>query len=190
MNKEITQKALINKEDQLQRRKDRFARNLAHSAEIVLAELESSPDLPQSMHYFINIMRDVFVKDQVNGLLLSFPHQGTNNKKIIGTYCIMVPEELIYAAGAIPVRLCGGSYEASCIGDELVPRDTCPVVKASIGFTSLNLISLYQMCDAVIVPTTCDSKRKMGEELAKFTEVWMLEVPHIKDTRNSRVEDL
>ena len=178
---------LMNKEaDQLQKRKARFARGLVRSAETTLAELEENPDLPESMHYFINIMREVFVKDRAHRLLLPSQNQSTNNRKIIGTYCLMVPEELIYAAGAIPVRLCGGNYEASCAGDELVPRDTCPVVKASIGFTSLNLISLYQMCDAVIVPTTCDAKRKMGEELSKFTEVWMLEVPHIKDSEGSR----
>jgi benzoyl-CoA reductase/2-hydroxyglutaryl-CoA dehydratase subunit BcrC/BadD/HgdB len=115
-----------------------------------------------------------------------FCHQGANNRKVIGTYCLMVPEELIYAAGAIPVRLCGGSYEASNIGSELVPRDTCPVVRASLGFSSLNLIELYRKCDVVIIPTTCDAKRKMGEELSKFTEVWMLEVPHVKESEGSR----
>jgi hypothetical protein len=153
MNEEISQKdqkESTNEADQLQKRKGRFARGLVRSAEMVLAELEQNPDLPQGMHYFINIMRDVFAKDQGHRLFIPSQHQGTNNRKIIGTYCLMVPEELI------------------CAGDELVPRDTCPVVKASIGFTSLNLISLYQMCDAVIVPTTCDAKRKMGEELSKL----------------------
>lgn len=170
--------------DQLEKRKARFAQGLVRSAETVLAELTESPDLPEGMGYFINIMKDVFVNQDKS--LIATRFQGADNRKLIGTYCIMVPEELIYAAGAIPVRLCGGSYEASNIGDELVPRDTCPVVKASVGFTSLGLISLYQICDAVIVPTTCDAKRKMGEELSKFTEVWMLEVPHIKDSEGAR----
>ncbi len=186
MNREISQNKSPNETDQLQKRKGRFARGLVRSAETVLVGLEEGQDLPRSMRYFINIMREVFAKDRAYQLLLPSQHQSANSKKIIGTYCILVPEELIYAAGAIPVRLCGGNYEASLAGDELAPRDTCPVVKASIGFTSLNLISLYQMCDAVIVPTTCDAKRKMGEELSKFTEVWMLEVPHIKDSEGSR----
>ena len=168
----------------MEKRKARFVRGLVCSAETVLAELTESPDLPEGMGYFINIMKDVFVHQDKS--LISTRLQRTDNQKLIGTYCIMVPEELIYAAGAIPVRLCGGSYEASSIGDELVPRDTCPVVKASVGFTSLGLISIYQICDAVIVPTTCDAKRKMGEELSKFTEVWMLEVPHIKDSEGAR----
>ena len=170
--------------DQLERRKARFARGLIRSAETVLAELTESPDLPEGMGYFTDIMRDVFVKQDRS--LISAHLCSHNNKKVIGTYCVMVPEELIYAAGAIPVRLCGGSYEASCIGDDFVPRDTCPVVKASLGFTSLNLISAYEACDAVIVPTTCDAKRKMGEELLKFTEVWMLEVPHVKESEGAR----
>ena len=168
----------------MEKRKARFVRGLVCSAETVLAELTESPDLPEGMGYFINIMKDVFVNQDKS--LIATRFQGTDNRKLIGTYCIMVPEELIYAAGAIPVRLCGGSYEASSIGDELVPRDTCPVVKASVGFTSLGLISIYQICDAVIVPTTCDAKRKMGEELSKFTEVWMLEVPHIKNSEGAR----
>jgi len=166
----------------LQKRKDRFARGIARSSETVLAGLEENPDLPQNMHYFINTMRDVFVKDQWPERL----KKGNEHKKIIGTFCMMVPEEIIYAADAIPVRLSGGSYEASCAGDELVPRDTCPVVKASIGSASLNIPSSYEMCDVVIVPTTCDAKRKMGEELSKFKEVWMLEVPHIKDSEGSK----
>ena len=172
------------KTDKFNRRRARFARSLARSTQTALDELEASPDLPQSMGYFIDIMRDVFVKQDKS--LISARLQGGDNKKVIGTYCLMVPEELIYAAGAIPVRLCGGSYEASSMGDELVPRDTCPVVKASVGFHSLDIISLYQMCNAVIVPTTCDAKRKMGEELSKFTEVWMLEAPHIKETEGAR----
>jgi benzoyl-CoA reductase/2-hydroxyglutaryl-CoA dehydratase subunit BcrC/BadD/HgdB len=178
--------AIEKEADQLERRKARFVRGLVRSAEAALTEVEESPDLPKSMDYFINIIRKVFVKRQVNSHLTLSGDQGANNKKIIGTYCVMVPEELIYAAGAIPVRLCGGSYEASCIGDDCVPRDTCPVAKASLGFTALNLISLYEACDVVIVPTTCDAKRKMGEELSKFTEVWMLEVPHVKESEGAR----
>ena len=52
----------------------------------------------------------------------------------VGTYCVMVPPELIYAAGAMPVKLCGGSYTAFNIGDDIAPRDACPLVKAVMGF--------------------------------------------------------
>jgi len=171
--------------DQLQRRKARLVRSLADSAETALAELDGDKNLPQGMRYFVDIMRRTFVTDE--GLLSKRSHfQEVSNKKLVGTYCIMVPEELIYAAGAVPVRLCGGSYEGANMGDEFVPKDTCPVVKASIGFCSANLISAYQECDVVIIPTTCDAKRKMGEELSRFKQVWMLEVPHVKESEGSQ----
>ena len=169
------------------KRKTIFSRNIASSAEAVLAELEGDPQLPQSMSYFINLMRDVFVNNRAEHGNLSHK-KSRKDKKMIGTYCIMSPEELIYAADAVPVRLCGGSYEAASAGEDLVPRDICPVVRASIGFTSLNILPVYQMCDAVIVPTTCDGKRKLGEVLRNFKEVWMLEVPHIKETEGSRLQ--
>ena len=91
-------------------------------------------------------------------------------------------------AGAVPIRLCGGSHEAALAGDELVPRDICPVVRASAGFTSFGLLPIYERCDAVVVPTTCDGKRKLGEALSDFLPVWMLEVPHIKEAERSRME--
>lgn len=163
-----------------QNRKDRFIRGVARSAEAILSDLEQNPHLPDGMHYFINIMRDVFVNNQCPKNLMG------RNKKLIGTYCMMVPEEIIYAAGAIPVRLSGGSYETSCAGDELVPRDTCPVVKASIGSAAMGTPALYDFCEVVIIPTTCDAKRKMGEEISKFKTVWVLEVPHIKDSEDAK----
>jgi benzoyl-CoA reductase/2-hydroxyglutaryl-CoA dehydratase subunit BcrC/BadD/HgdB len=167
------------------KRKERLLKGLVNSSWSVLEELEANPGLPNGMAYFIDVMKEAFSNNGAHRLLVS-PENKKDGRRIVGAYCIMVPEELIYAAGAVPVRLCGGSYETSLAGDELVPRDTCPVVKSSIGFTSLDLISLYSMCDAVIIPTTCDAKRKMGEELSKLTEVWMLEVPHIKDGEGAR----
>ena len=162
----------------MEKQKLRFANKISRSAEAVLTALEKGENLPSSMAYFIDLMRTIFCRNDIT------PSLGSNvsdHTPIIGIYCMMVPEELIYAAGAVPVRLSGGSYEGSSIGDEMVPRDTCPVVKASIGCTQLGVPSLYEACDVIIVPTTCDSKRKMAEELSKFTTVWTIEVPHLKD---------
>ena len=149
----------------------------------LLAELEADEHRPAATDHFVETMRRTFsAGDDTNASEL-FP-----GKKVIGTYCIMAPEEFIYAAGAVPVRLCGGSHEAALAGDELVPRDICPVVRASAGFTSFGLLPIYERCDAVVVPTTCDGKRKLGEALSEFIPVWMLEVPHIKEAERSRME--
>ena len=128
-----------NASDDFERRKWRFVRNLVRSAEAALVQLEADAHLPQGMDYFIDLMRDVFVDGHASYEPQS-GHGPWNGKRILGTYCFMVPEEFVYAAGAIPVRLCGGSYEAALAGDEFVPRDICPVVRASIGFTAFGLL--------------------------------------------------
>lgn len=156
----------------------------ARSAESVLKTIESDNHLPSSMDYFIDLMRKVFCRN-VTGVSLG-SYSKDNTTPLVGIYCMMTPEELIYAAGAIPIRLSGGSYEGASIGDEMVPRDTCPVVKSSIGCTKTGIPSLYEACDVIIVPTTCDSKRKMAEELSQNKTVWTMEVPHIKDDENQR----
>lgn len=168
---------------ELQRRKARFARALGRATAKLLQELEADPRRPAALGRFLETMCTAFCSgEDADGKPL-YPGQ-----KVIGTYCVMAPEEFIYAAGAVPIRLCGGSHEAALAGDELVPRDICPVVRASTGFTALGLLPIYRRCDAVIVPTTCDGKRKLGEALSDFLPVWMLEVPHIKEAERSRME--
>jgi len=164
------------------KRKQRLLRALGRSAEGVLRGLEQAAGRPEHLDYFIEVMRAAYVEDNLAvRLQLTEPRP-----KVVGIYCVMAPEELVYAAGAIPLRLCGGSHEASCAGDELAPRDACPVVKSSLGSTALGAPSLYELCDVVVVPTTCDAKRKMAEELAQHTEVWVLEVPHVKESEGAR----
>ena len=165
------------------KRKERFSRAIARSTGAILEKLHDIPDKPESIKYFYDILKNTFVEN--HPAILSEQYSGM---KKIGIYCMMVPEELIYAAGAIPVRLCGGSFEASCAGDELVPRDTRPVAKSSVGFTAFELNPLYDLCDLVIIPATCDAKRKMAEELAQYKEVILLEVPHVKDSEKAKKE--
>jgi benzoyl-CoA reductase/2-hydroxyglutaryl-CoA dehydratase subunit BcrC/BadD/HgdB len=148
----------------------------------VLRGLEGAAHRPQRLDYFIDLMRAVYVDDTLPQRL----GRDNDRPKVVGLYCVMAPEELIYAAGAVPLRLSGGSHEGSCAGDELAPRDACPVVKASLGCTVLGAPSLYALCDMVVVPTTCDAKRKMGEELARHQDVRVLEVPHVKESEGAR----
>lgn len=166
----------------MSKRRQRFMRALGRSSEAVLRALENQPDRPERLDYFIELMRSVFVEDAPARRL----EGAAKLPKVVGIYCVMAPEELIYAAGAVPLRLSGGCHEGSCAGDELAPRDACPVVKASLGCTALGAPSLYGMCDLVVVPTTCDAKRKMGEELARYQNVRMLEVPHGKESEGAR----
>jgi benzoyl-CoA reductase/2-hydroxyglutaryl-CoA dehydratase subunit BcrC/BadD/HgdB len=104
--------------------------------------------------------------------------------KVIGYFCNFVPEEIIYACGALPLRLCSGFYDSVLPAEELLPRDICPLIKSSFGFKILGL-PYFDLCDAVIIPTSCDGKKKLGEVLSDYLPVYVLELPNSKDGEQS-----
>ena len=77
-----------------------------------------------------------------------------------------VPEELIYASGAIPVCLTrGGNAAASEAGLTVVPRVICPFARAQIGERIARTDPYYAMLDMLVAPITC-------QHLKKVAEVW------------------
>jgi benzoyl-CoA reductase/2-hydroxyglutaryl-CoA dehydratase subunit BcrC/BadD/HgdB len=105
--------------------------------------------------------------------------------KVIGTFCNLVPEELIYAAGAIPIRLCAGFYDTIHPAEEILPKDICPLIKSSLGFKILEL-PYFELCDVIAMLTVCDGKKKLGDILANYLPVWMLQLPNTKDAPQSK----
>ena len=98
-------------------------------------------------------------------------------KKTIGTYCVMIPQELIYAAGAVPIKLCSGNYTAFSVGDDIAPRDACPLVKAVAGFKQTGLMPLYENCSMMAVPITCDCKKKIAGMLSDTCDLFTMHIP-------------
>lgn len=160
----------------------RWLRQIGREAGRQLAVIRDLADGPAALAPFANALEQVFVANDPAPLL----HSDGATRPVIGIYCILVPEELIYAAGAMPLRLCGGCSSSCAAGEEHVPRDGCPLAKSSLGLTAQPGLAVYDLCEVVIVPTTCDAKRKFAEELSRFREVWMLEVPHLKDSEISQ----
>ena len=152
-----------------QRQKERFARKASQTASKYLRRLEELPGVPESAAPFFQILKDIYVDGKEVAL--------SNNRKTIGTYCVMVPQELILAAGAMPVKLCSGSYTAFFIGDDLTPRDACPLVKAVAGYQEIGIMPLYNNCSLMTVPITCDCKKKLAGYLSKKYNVYSLQIP-------------
>ncbi len=76
-------------------------------------------------------------------------------KKVIGVFCCNVPEELIYAAGMLPVRIMGEQEEAT-EGDLHFPTNVCPYPKRCFDQA---LKGRYDYLDGVVVPNVCDMIR-------------------------------
>ena len=109
----------------------------------------------------------------------------TKDVKIIGTLCNFVPDELILAAGALPIRLCSGFRSTVSRAEQIMPANFCPMIKSSYGMF-LEDGPTFKISDVVVIPTTCDGKKKMAELIADIKPTWLIEVPHTTETSAAR----
>ncbi len=164
------------KKHKIETPKQRQNRHKAMEAIKVLNSIkEDFTQYPKEMNYFYDLYERVYCK-----------HESLhNNKAKIGTMCIQIPSEIIYALDAVPVRLCNGFYTDDEIGSDLMPSKSCPLVKATVGqFSSQNF---SDKPDVVISPTTCDQKAKSGAIIENFGySVYDMEFPRTKESAESR----
>ncbi len=156
--------------DKRKERQDRrFIKRETQTAAKYLRRLRELPGAPEGMEPFYQALERIYVQLQAV--------EREAGRKTVGTYCVMTPPELVYAAGAVPVKLCSGDYTAFSVGDGVVARDACPLVKAVAGFQQTGLMPAYADCALMVVPVTCDCKKKIAGLLADQCEVMTLHVP-------------
>jgi benzoyl-CoA reductase/2-hydroxyglutaryl-CoA dehydratase subunit BcrC/BadD/HgdB len=105
---------------------------------------------------------------------------------IVGILCEYTPRELIVAAGAVPVCLCGGSADTIPPAEQELPTNLCPLIKSTYGYHLLAANPFLEMADLVVGETTCDGKKKMLELLAERRAVHVLELPQKPDDPDAR----
>ena len=122
-----------------------------------------------------------FVVSEIHGLrvkeLIEARNQG---KKVIGTFCIFVPEEITIAADCIQVGLCAGADAGKEYAEKIVPRNTCPLIKSFVGFKLARLCPFFESCDLIVGETTCDGKKKAYEVFGEYAPMYIMEVPQKK----------
>ena len=96
---------------------------------------------------------------------------------IVGIMCEYAPRELIMAAGALPVCLCGGAAKTIPPAEEYLPANLCPLVKSTFGYHITNSNPFLKWADLVVAETTCDGKKKMFELMAESKPVYLMELP-------------
>ena len=89
-------------------------------------------------------------------------------KKAVGCFPYYTPEEIIYAAGMLPVGLWGGQTEIKA-ADKYLQSFCCSIMRANVEF---GMKGTYDMLSAVIIPTYCDT-------LKCICENWKSAVPNI-----------
>ena len=102
-------------------------------------------------------------------------------KHIVGITCEYTPRELIIAADALPVCLCGGSAQTIPSAERDLPANLCPLIKSTYGYHLTKTNPFLEMADLVVAETTCDGKKKMFELMALTRNLCVLELPQKPD---------
>jgi len=135
----------------------------------------SQTNRPEGMKYLD------FVLSEIHGLrireLLEAKNEG---RKIVGTFCLYVPEEIVLAADGVCIGLCAGAEVGTEQAEQILPRNTCALIKSFFGFKLARLCPYTESCDLVIGETTCDGKTKAYELFAELADVFVIEVPNTK----------
>uniref|UniRef100_A0A7C4ASH9 2-hydroxyacyl-CoA dehydratase n=1 Tax=Desulfomonile tiedjei TaxID=2358 RepID=A0A7C4ASH9_9BACT len=143
----------------------------------------SQKDRPGGMDYFN------FVMSEVHGLrikeLLESKKKG---KKVIGSFCVFVPEEIVRAADATLVGLCTGADFATDEVDKILPRNTCSLIKSAFGFKLGKVCPYIESADMIVGENTCDGKKKSYEVLNTLVpHLYVMDLPQTKSAEGRAV---
>jgi benzoyl-CoA reductase/2-hydroxyglutaryl-CoA dehydratase subunit BcrC/BadD/HgdB len=123
-----------------------------------------------------------FVLSEIHGLrikeLMDAKDQG---RKVIGTFCVFVPEELILAVDAICVGLCAGAELGFEEAEKYLPRNTCSLIKSAFGFKLAKVCPYIEATDLIVGENTCDGKKKAYESYQDIVgNLYVMDLPQMK----------
>lgn len=100
-----------------------------------------------------------------------------NGGRLVGYLCSYTPLEIIEAAGAAGVALCGMSNEPVADAEEVLPKNLCPLIKSTFGFAYTDKCPYTYFSDLIVGETTCDGKKKMYELLNDIKGTYVMQLP-------------
>ncbi len=138
---------------------------------------------PKGMEYFD------FVISEVHGLRIKeIADAKQAGRKVVGTFCVYVPEEIVLAADGVCIGLCAGAEMGSGEAEKFIPRNTCALIKAFMGFKLAGLCPYVELTDLIVGETTCDGKKKAYEIFQNITgKVYVMEIPNMKNEESKKL---
>ena len=137
--------------------------------------LDTQKNRPEAMSFWD------FVVGDIHGIRINELNEARKEgKKIVGTFCLYVPDEILFALDCIGIGLCGGTNFSNYASEDLVPTNICALIKSALGFGIGNICPYFAMADLLIGETTCDGKKKVWEILKKYKPVYVMETPQCK----------
>ena len=118
--------------------------------------------------------------DLVNPAVQDWKQQG---KKVVGFMCTYVPEEILYAADILPVRLRAPNCVETTSADVYMSHLNCTFIRSCLEFT---IEGKYQFLDGLVFTNSCDHVRRMYDILREikptdFPFLYLISVPHKVD---------
>lgn len=110
--------------------------------------------------------------------LLSLAEHKEAGGKVAGLYCLFAPTELVRAAGAIPVSLCGKKEAPISAAEKTLPPNLCPLIKSSYGYAVTDTCPFFGASDFILGETTCDGKKKMFELMGRIKPLHLMHLPY------------
>ncbi len=143
----------------------------------------SQKNRPEGMKYFD------FVMSEVHGLRLrELMDAKSQGRKVTGSYCVFVPEELILAADGVSVGLCAGAEFNFEGAEEILPRNICPLIKSAFGFKKGLVCPYLEASDIVVGENTCDGKKKSYEALSSMVkDIYIIDLPQMKSDSGKKL---
>lgn len=143
----------------------------------------SQENRPKSTQYFDFVMNGIH--GQRVAELLKEKEQG---RKIVGSYCVFVPEEIVQAANATLVGLCSGADFAMEEVEKYLSRNTCSLIKSSLGFKLGKVCPFLEGSDIIVGENTCDGKKKFYETLGELVpNMYVMDLPQVKSLQGKEL---
>lgn len=134
----------------------------------------------------MDLKADKTISEVRTNLALDIEMAKDEGKKVVGLMCSYFPIEIVLAADAIPVGLCGTTEEPIAAAEEVLPVDQCPMVKATYGRAVGNTCPLFPLADCIAGETTCDGRKKMYELLAREKPMHVMDLPQKPEEKEAQ----
>lgn len=100
--------------------------------------------------------------------------------KVVGFFCSYVPEEILYAADILPIRVRATGCQGTALADVYMSGHSCSFMRSCLQFT---LEGEYDFLDGVVFTNSCDHVRRTYDTLreiasARFPFLEFISVPH------------
>jgi benzoyl-CoA reductase subunit C len=121
---------------------------------------------------------------EANDLPNSWILDWKKTKKVVGYLCSYIPEEILYAAKVLPIRVTGRGHNDTTLADACMSRLNCPFARYLLDMV---LAGKLDFLDGIICYNSCDHVRRMFDNWRLRHEppfYHFLSIPHRTDAQS------